>query len=109
MNIQDRQSSSRIMKRLEYFWAAHAMLGLAAALCLFVTNSPLFLVIVECLGFPLGWMIGHCEFYSLLPSSWQYALVCFALFLNGGLYYLVLRACFGKRGIVRGNADIGSP
>lgn len=84
------------LRFLEWLWIAHAVGGLAAVLCLLVTSSPIFLVVVECLSTPLGWLLARWEMYSLLPQPLQYLLGYVALVLNGGVFYFILRV-FARR------------
>ena len=85
------------LKFLEWLWIVHASLGLVALLCLAATNSVIFLVAVECLGFPLGWLLKSSDLYSLLPAAAQYLLSYLVIVLNGGLFYLLLRTCFRRK------------
>ena len=89
-----------VMKKLrflEWLWIAQAMLSLIALLCLAASNSIIFLVLSESLGFPLGWLIKGSDVYSFLPTSIQYVVSYIIIVANGGLFYAVLRFCFRRK------------
>jgi hypothetical protein len=88
---------------LEWLWITHALLGLAALLCLLATRGPLFGLALEYLMLPLGWVLKPLAGYSFLPAGVQYAICYFSLLLNGGMIYVLLRLCF-RRG--RSSAEV---
>ena len=82
---------------LEWLWIAQAVLSLIALLCLAASNSIIFLVLVESLGFPLGWLLKSSDVYSFLPTVIQYVVSYIITVANGGLFYAVLRLCFRRK------------
>ncbi len=85
------------LRFLEWLWIGQATLSLIALLCLAASNSIIFLVLTECLGFPLGWLIKGSDVYSFLPTSLQYFVSYIIILANGGLFYAVLRLCFRRK------------
>lgn len=82
---------------LEWLWIAQAVLSLVALLCLAASNSIVFLVLVESLGFPLGWLLKSSDVYSFLPTAIQYVVSYIITVANGGFFYVLLRLRFRRK------------
>lgn len=85
------------LKTLEWLWITHALLGLAALLCLLATRGLLFGLALEYLMLPLGWVLKLFAGYSFLPAGVQYAICYLIVLLNGGMIYVLLRLCFRRK------------
>ena len=84
-------------RTLEWLWFAQALLAMISLTCLIKTNSVLFLVMIECLGFPFGWVLKGVDIYAFLPLILQYVVSYIITVANGGFFYLVLRFCFKRK------------
>lgn len=84
---------------LEWLWVAHTVLWVLIAIAYLTANNGAIGegLMLGALAFPLVWPVSHLHFLALWPDEFTRAIFAVVLFLNGWLWYRVLRWCFRRK------------
>lgn len=84
---------------LEWLWVAHTVLWvLIGSAYLTADNGAIGeWLLLGTLAFPLIWPVSQWHFLPLWPDEFKHVIIAVVLFLNGWLWYSVLRWCFRRQ------------